>query len=681
MALSSPILEDESLRVSPAGRLSRRERGLYWGGLLVVCAAAYWAARNVVLGLFFIDSTFVLDAGWLAALVSSDSWRLTIPIAVNDGGKPFYSIHVSPFFVPFAWMNQWQDSPPAEHAAFFFGLAYAVFAAFFYAAIIDFLSHPPSPRRLGRTVPVALIASLALSFNALATDILTQVHFEIWIPVLTGAFLLSHISQRLPAAVLCFGLLLSVREDAGFHLAAVLGFVIVWRFFRCRQENPLHGEKNLLRREILWFISALVYSLLAVNLGGQEARSPGVWDERFFVRLFSIATRLDWAPVFVVVIVWTLITRHWATLIGILSCLPWVLYSVTQDYAISANLASYYGFPLLVGFFWPFLALRYFPPSSWRWKMMLPNLSFVFVLTLAAVSLFVRADEGFKGENTVAAFVKMGLGEFLGRAVDNPLTPEKRAGIRQLHKFYIKRKDALDIISMDGFGALYPHDVPQASLLSHGHPLEVEQTAGKALIAHAGQIPPLAASVLGVRTAFGLRHSYRLRNTEFILFSRDPLCEETVCVDDLPLAPVPPTDPIWTWLRPTEFLRFGFGFPAAVLLTEEAEADGKDAVITQPGAAVRLEALPLPQGRVGLLVEFSHDIETGLPPPQLVLNSSFGEIEVDLPLHEKSHSRIRQDILLPEAAPVDIRIVHRGGGELRVHQIRILPIWAWRRFR
>ena len=108
-------------------------------------------------------------------------------------------------------------------------------------------------------VAVAATVALAFSFNGLALAIARYPHFEI---LIVGTFILFSVAlirRQLVVAGVCFGICLATREDAGFHVFALLFLLLL---LNRRQGVPWQEQ----RPEIAFAVIALLYSITVLAL-------------------------------------------------------------------------------------------------------------------------------------------------------------------------------------------------------------------------------------------------------------------------------------------------------------------------------------------------------------------------------------------------------------------------------
>ena len=669
--------------------------------LAVAGCAVFWLARNFVMFSYYEETVAVLDGGWFAGLLSGGDWKLSNPPVVDENGGSYYRVHVAPLLVPFSYLGKVLPLEAGEYMAAFFGFAFAAYAAVLFVAAADFLSqsgtggatHPPL--RPGLIAVVAAIVAVVLSLNGVSAEILHYPHFEIWIPVLVCAFLSALAFNKNKAAVALFAVLMSTREDAGFHLAVTLSAIVFFR--QCGAGKSVVAQRESLRAQkgiLLWSAVAIVFSLVAINVGGMQAPRPTVFDERIWSRLASVLFRGDWVLALVVAAGWAVVSRRPSVLIGFAACVPWMIFSVPQEHPLRAHMASYYGFPVLVAFFWPFVAGRFFPggevaggagkrrdkkrgdkkraqsssPTSFTPPS--PLAAAAFAMLFAASTLPLRPVQSV--EYGTMRVPKVGLSQLLENGATPP-SSQTRENIRKLRMFFESRADELNIITADGFASLHPHLVPASRLLYRG-PLKLEQDDAGVLIAHRTWLSLFIKSVYAARAAFGLRNAYILSDTGFFLFSKAPLCEGAgaKCVDDLPLERAT-LGPSYDDIAATELSRDSFYFPAPTVAADGANVEDKVIVAARSGVAAELRGIPLPAGQTALAVEYFYAATLGTP-PRFEAQWNGGGVAADLPPVDGDRgAAARMMVELRQREKISARVVHNGGGTLKIFGMSARP--------
>ena len=660
-------------------------------GLLLAAAAVFWFARNFVLSAYYRETVAVLDGGWFAGVLHGSDWKLTNPIVLGDGAGSYYDTHVALFLVPFTYAAKILPLSSAEYMAVFLGIAFAFYAVLLFIAAADFLARQNPPLKTPVVAVVAAPVAFVVALNGVSAEILHYPHFEAWLPVFVCAFLLALAFEKKKTAAAAFVLLVINREDGGFHLATSLLAIVFFRQFPPRKTFAAQKESILAEKELLlWSAAAILCSLIAINSAGMHAPRPTVFDARALSHLKSVLLRVDWAPALAVVAAWAAYVRKPSALIGFAALIPWVAYSIPQEHPLRAHMGSYYGFPVLVALFWPFIAGRFFPDSpaarrnqkkrrekesrAFEAPRASSPAAIVFAVVFAASTLVFRPRESVVYNDMRVP--KVGALQLFTEGAA-PVPARERENIRKLRDFFLARADALNIITADGFASLHPHDVPARRLLYRG-PLKLEQNDAGVLIAHNTWMRLFAKSVFAARAAFDLTHAYRLRDVGgpgqgFFLFSKKPLCDTSKkCVDDLPLDPVRVGDNFYD-LAGAEISRDSFYFPGPALAADGVQAEEQFIFTDAAGTAAELKNLPLGAGKTALLTEYAYDAESE-PPPTLEVEWPGGRLSSPLPPIESGQAAAAVMIVdLPSRQNITARVTHGGGGTLRVFGLLVRP--------
>ena len=330
---------------------------------------AGYMAMNYVLNAFYTQGQLVADAGWFAGMVWHNDWQMSHPIAVRDFIRlytdDFYGIHTSPLLIGFSYLSYLTPLNAPEWFSLFMAIGVALMAFCFARAAADFMRFH-CPKLAGGKYQFALFviaAGIIFALNPITANILAYPHFEIYIPAFALWFLLSLANDRRKTALLALVLLLCVRGDAGFHLAAVLWVAAAYLCLaQMRGGTKLSAALVRHRRLLWWSVPAFIVSAILTIFFGREVpffifdNSPDITEIGNRVR--AIAWRLEYTSMFLFIPAAALFCRRWDWMIGLLSVVPWLIFSLfSQSYG--AYLEAYYAFPLILALFWPLVSHRY----------------------------------------------------------------------------------------------------------------------------------------------------------------------------------------------------------------------------------------------------------------------------------------------------------------------------------
>jgi hypothetical protein len=327
---------------------------------IVLFGVPFAAYTSLVLYHFYGRGSFVLDSGLQAFLLSHGGWRLPYPAAL--GGGLYWRSHVAPVFVLLWLLRHALPLSDVQFFAAFIGVAQALPAIGVFWALRTGIGG----RGALATAAAALLAML-FSFNGLALAIARYPHFEILLAGSVICFAVALAQRRLVAAGLFFALALATREDAGFHLFALL-FVLV-------ALNRWYGIPWRDQRAELWFAAlGLGYSLAVVAVQTALASGPSALaltytGEPPFATLTvaKVATRLVGLLAFrsylvlpaAVATIWALRARNPYILVGYAAFVPWFLLQIVARSDIAGTLSGYYAFPFMIASFWPLIGAMY----------------------------------------------------------------------------------------------------------------------------------------------------------------------------------------------------------------------------------------------------------------------------------------------------------------------------------
>lgn len=321
---------------------------------------------NYAINAFYAFGASYRDAGWFARLLWRNTWELINP---HDAAS-YLAIHFTSAFIPLTYLSHVLPTQPVEFYAAFIATTYAALALAMFYALCTCI-RPATHRQIAA---LALVA-VAFSFTGVVVQGTQLLHYEYLIPAGIIAFLVSLASGRLGLATILLLLTLTIREDAGFHAAAILGLVAIIKAARYRSLSSIKAE-------LAYFVLACAYSALAVWLTFLlriEYKIPG----GAFTMIYSgappyahlswplLSERLYstfmgglhcWAPL-AVTMAWALRTRDPYLAVGFLANIPWFVLNWTAVWNGAGVLYSYYAFPFAVAMAWPVIAalFRYGP--------------------------------------------------------------------------------------------------------------------------------------------------------------------------------------------------------------------------------------------------------------------------------------------------------------------------------
>jgi hypothetical protein len=328
-----------------------------WAAALAVGIVPFAAFATLVLYHFYIKGAFLWDSGLLAFLIGASDPSLPVPPIMTDG--TFFAIHITPIFVALSPIRSLLPLTHTQFFAAFTGLCHALPGlAVFWILYSGYRLRTP----LG--VALATVLGLAFSFSGLALAIARYPHFEMLIAGAAMLFFVALSQGRLLLAAVFFAICLMTREDAGFHLFAILFLLVAlnrWRGVASPEQ----------RREIVFAVVAISYSLAALSLQHaifeHQASFARIYlgDPAFGkISLTLLEQRLTGYLQFrtyivlpaLVALFWAVRAGNPAIVLGYVAFLPWAALHLVADSDIAGTLSGYYAYPFLIASFWPLVA-------------------------------------------------------------------------------------------------------------------------------------------------------------------------------------------------------------------------------------------------------------------------------------------------------------------------------------
>jgi hypothetical protein len=333
--------------------------GSYTLGLMLSCLPPFLVNAGFIMNHFYATGAYLDDSGMLADLAWHNGIELTMPRV--SGGESHLGIHVSLILVLSSWLSYCLPLGRVTYFALFEGasfglLGFAVFFAFTRLYQQSLVLSPVLAGLLGGAVALSGVAYAMTGYP----------HIVQLIPAFALLFLTNLFSERIKAAIVCFVLCLLVREDAGFHLVAILGLVGL--------TNLLRGQTWRAQKLLIAFLSiAFAYSVTVILLQKQFFPSYDVlWRHYTGHSMFThVTAELLWQRLrfyvvergyivlpFLITLSWAICTRNPYLPLGYLAYMPWLVLHWLAVEDAPGTLFAFYASPFLVSLSWPLLALR-----------------------------------------------------------------------------------------------------------------------------------------------------------------------------------------------------------------------------------------------------------------------------------------------------------------------------------
>lgn len=320
---------------------------------------------SYVLNQFYIDGSGLLDVGWFTYMMTeANSWPLPNPQALEDThlGYTFFRTHFSLFFYLLSFVYKYFlfFIPEPVYFSLFIGSMYGVISLSVFIVGLQLLSIDTM-----KQIIILFIISILTSMNGTALSLIGFPHIEIAIPALILLFIALYFSDKKISSYFVFALLLTIREDAGFHLFGLLMTIFVTKYIFVK--NSKSFDKDLF---IIAFIG-FTYSIFAIYI--QKTYFPGDDAlERIYLgnphfahityafvmeKLTFLLNNREYLYIpFLFTLVLAFYYKNIFILSSFLASLPWLLLSLLAVSSMPNSLSNYYAFPFIVVLSWPMFA-------------------------------------------------------------------------------------------------------------------------------------------------------------------------------------------------------------------------------------------------------------------------------------------------------------------------------------
>jgi hypothetical protein len=346
-----------------------------WLGLAVVVLVTFILVRIAVLNVFYTTGD-MRDPGWLASVTWHNGWRLHGPAAFPG---PYFSEHLTPIL----WLTNAISFVVSLAKFGYYAVLIAAIHAL-YAAGVWRAWQLTEDRSTPTRVIVAILVALAAAFGGIPVVALGLPHPELAIPALALWFVIAMARRTYIAAACWLAACLSIREDAGLHVFALLTLwatVLAWR------QRSLAGDIRWLASfaVVAFGYSAAAFLARRVFFPSGDILSRSYLGKPPFQHLTPqfISERLHYDLVdreyVLLTFIWAAISRNPLLPLGYIATLPWLALSIVAVHFTPGTLNYDYGFPFWLSLAWPLVALY-----LWRDRSGLRGRRWPYALVLLA---------------------------------------------------------------------------------------------------------------------------------------------------------------------------------------------------------------------------------------------------------------------------------------------------------
>jgi hypothetical protein len=300
---------------------------------------------------YYSGGAYLYDTELFNYIVGPNGQGLRMPPVINMPN--FFYVHISPILLPFSAVSS------VLGLRYLQPLEMVLILGFSGAAVATFVVVQSYLRPLGQVLSLGLGALFALAFalSGAMRSTAGYPHIEILYVAPAAVALLLIFHRRMRWAWLAFVATLFVREDAGLHMACILG---AYLFLAAIAER---GVPARTRDVTPFLLASLTYPMLALT--AQNAFLP---IQSNFARVYSgspayahltkallehrAESLIHDQPHVLLLLAASLIPfvlrPRWTALTGIVAAIPWFLVSVTAVSEAAGTLSLYYAFPFLV---------------------------------------------------------------------------------------------------------------------------------------------------------------------------------------------------------------------------------------------------------------------------------------------------------------------------------------------
>lgn len=304
---------------------------------------------------FYHYGASVLDSGWfifLATNFASEPLQNPSVLFPTHLGLTYLNTHFSFIFILFSFLYKflffWIF--PEIYLSFILSLFYSILSF----SIFLFLSYLKIDNFL------ALIVSLLVAFNSQSLAMVGFAHFEIAIPSLIILFFVLYIKNQKILSTIVFILLLSVREDAGFHF---FGLIFIFVCIEYIKTTSIKISRDFIKFAFVAFAYSIIVIFIQKSFFQVDDAFIRVYAGTDFFSHINrefISNRMEfflyerkylYIPIIILVFL-SFLFKNPYLLVPILSILPWTILSICAITDMPGTLSNYYAFVFVLIFGW-----------------------------------------------------------------------------------------------------------------------------------------------------------------------------------------------------------------------------------------------------------------------------------------------------------------------------------------
>jgi hypothetical protein len=328
-------------------------------GYFIVFTIPFLVYYNYILNHFYALGAYLYDSGWIAKLLYRN-FELQNPLVFDN------SSYLATHFVPFFYLTSAISYIVNINFIYFFAIFTGIMFSLQAVAVFYIFSKNSEKQYL---IP-AIIVSILFAMNGINISAAGYPHYEVMIATMIILFLIFYIEQKLALSIVFFILALSLREDAGFHIVAILSIYAIFNFLK---------EKTFDKKVISFVMIAFCYSAIVIIIQkyyfpGDSALKRIYLGEPLYshvnfeflyerIKYFLTNRQYMWYPL-VFTLLWTVKTKNMYLLIGYIAYLPWFIFNLLAVSDAAGSMQSYYAYPFIVAIFFPIIATLKFTTNQ-----------------------------------------------------------------------------------------------------------------------------------------------------------------------------------------------------------------------------------------------------------------------------------------------------------------------------